>query len=105
MIYLTVDVQNAVELIKALKNEDHLSLVEYAKDATISYEFLGQIAYKMRKAGILGSMRGPGGGYFLKNYDVTLLDLVKVFKRKREAQECELLSQIHAAFDGIRILQ
>lgn len=36
-----------------------------AAEENISPEFLEQIFFKMKKAGIIGSVRGPGGGFLL----------------------------------------
>jgi len=36
-----------------------------AADENISPEFLEQIFFKLKKAGVIGSVRGPGGGFIL----------------------------------------
>ncbi|HOA35036.1 MAG TPA: Rrf2 family transcriptional regulator [Bacillota bacterium] len=42
-----------------------LSLKEIAKSEKISYQFLEQIFPDLRKAGLVGSVRGARGGYYL----------------------------------------
>jgi Rrf2 family iron-sulfur cluster assembly transcriptional regulator len=37
-----------------------------AEEESISPEFLEQIFFKLKKAGIINSVRGPGGGFVLK---------------------------------------
>ena len=46
----------------------------------ISQRYLEQIFQKLRRAGIVGSKRGPSGGYFLgkKPEDITLADVIRV---------------------------
>lgn len=46
----------------------------------ISQRYLEQIFQKLRKAGIVGSKRGPTGGYFLgkKPEDITLGEVIRI---------------------------
>ena len=46
----------------------------------ISQRYLEQICQKLRKAGIVGSKRGPTGGYFLgkKPEDITLGEVIRI---------------------------
>lgn len=46
----------------------------------ISPRYLEQIFQKVKKAGIIGSKRGPSGGYFLtkKPEEITIGDIVKI---------------------------
>ena len=46
----------------------------------ISQRYLEQIFQKLRRAGIVGSKRGPSGGYFLgkKAEDITLAEVIRV---------------------------
>jgi Rrf2 family protein len=46
----------------------------------ISQRYLEQIFQKLRRAGIVGSKRGPSGGYFLgkKPEDITIGEIVRV---------------------------
>lgn len=50
----------------ALQEEDGLlSLTELAKRQDISLPYLEQLFVKLRRAGLVDSVRGPGGGYKL----------------------------------------
>jgi len=46
----------------------------------ISKRYLEQIFQKLRRAGIVGSKRGPSGGYFLgkKSEDITIGEVIRV---------------------------
>ena len=46
----------------------------------ISQRYLEQIFQKLKRAGIVGSKRGPSGGYFLgrKPEDITLAEVIRV---------------------------
>tara|TARA_B100000614_G_scaffold238020_1_gene236609 strand:- start:424 stop:888 length:465 start_codon:yes stop_codon:yes gene_type:complete len=48
-----------------------------AAEENISPEFLEQIFFKLKKAGIIGSVRGPGGGFMLEKEpeDITVKDI------------------------------
>lgn len=43
-----------------------------AADENISPEFLEQIFFKLKKAGVIGSVRGPGGGFILDREPATI---------------------------------
>ena len=46
-------------------SEEHLSLADIASRQKISQQYLEQLFVKLRRAGIVQSMRGPSGGYRL----------------------------------------
>jgi Rrf2 family transcriptional regulator, iron-sulfur cluster assembly transcription factor len=48
-----------------------------AADEEISPEFLEQIFFKLKKQGIIGSVRGPGGGFVLEQSpsDISIKDI------------------------------
>jgi Rrf2 family iron-sulfur cluster assembly transcriptional regulator len=43
----------------------HVSLVDIAEAQNISVAYLGQLFANLRSAGLVASVRGPGGGYHL----------------------------------------
>ena len=45
------------------KNEEKVSINTLSEDEEISSVFLEQIFFKLKKAGIVQSVRGPGGGF------------------------------------------
>lgn len=47
------------------KSEDLMSLAEIAKRQDLSLPYLEQLFVKLRRAGLVEAVRGPGGGYRL----------------------------------------
>ncbi|GHV00156.1 HTH-type transcriptional regulator IscR [Spirochaetia bacterium] len=88
----------SLALAKLGKDGSPVSINILSEQEDISSVFLEQIFFKLRKAGIVGSVRGPGGGfYFARELDkLTLkeilgaagedLDMVACDKSK---QDCE----------------
>ena len=55
----------ALAEVQAAKSEDLMSLAEIAKRQDISLPYLEQLFVKLRRAGLVEAVRGPGGGYKL----------------------------------------
>jgi Rrf2 family iron-sulfur cluster assembly transcriptional regulator len=51
-------------LAKLGKSGDPISINTLSEEENISSVFLEQIFFKLRKAGIVSSVRGPGGGFY-----------------------------------------
>ena len=68
------DVQYALVLLKEVRSGygDVVSLQSVADKHKISVLFLEQVGRRLRVAGYLVSVRGPGGGYVLKKKDLAL---------------------------------
>jgi Rrf2 family iron-sulfur cluster assembly transcriptional regulator len=56
-----------------------VSIKYIAEREEISPEFLEQIFFRLRKAGVIGSVRGPGGGFYFARplAEITLLDILE----------------------------
>ncbi len=56
-----------------------VSLAEFSERQTISLSYLEQLFSRLRKAGLLDSVRGPGGGYLLRGQAVLwcVADIIK----------------------------
>lgn len=71
-------------MINLAKNggDKSLSLAKIAKEEKISLGYLERIFSKLKKAGIVKSERGVGGGYVLvkKPEDISILDIVKTLE-------------------------
>lgn len=56
----------AVIELASEKSRQPLSLLAISESQNISLSYLEQIFARLKKAGIVDSAKGPGGGYFLK---------------------------------------
>lgn len=54
------------------RNEDLTSLAEISKRQDISLPYLEQLFVRLRRAGLVDSVRGPGGGYRLARSPETI---------------------------------
>jgi Rrf2 family protein len=57
----------------------HISLREIASRLKLSENYLRQLFMDMRKAGLIDSVRGVGGGYFLNAHptQISILDIIE----------------------------
>ncbi len=53
----------ALAEVQAVKPDDLMSLAEIARRQDISLPYLEQLFVKLRRAGLVEAVRGPGGGY------------------------------------------
>jgi Rrf2 family iron-sulfur cluster assembly transcriptional regulator len=75
----------------ALHNGDHtVSLAEISERQDISLSYLEQLFAKLRKAGLVVSMRGPGGGYQLNGSpaEIVIADIIKAVDESVDATRC-----------------
>ncbi len=71
----------AVVNLAAVTNNEPLSISQIAKKEQLSPEFLEQIFFRLKKAGLIRSIRGPKGGFVLNRKPAeinvkTILDAV-----------------------------
>jgi Rrf2 family iron-sulfur cluster assembly transcriptional regulator len=66
-------------LAEASPNGKPVSIKFISEREDISAEFLEQIFFRLRRAGVIGSVRGPGGGfYFARSLDhISLMDILE----------------------------
>lgn len=66
-------------LARDSKNGKPVSIKTIAEHEDISAEFLEQIFFKLRRAGLIRSVRGPSGGFFFAKAleSITLLDILE----------------------------
>jgi Rrf2 family protein len=98
--------------------EEKFLIKEISEACSIPKKFLEAILLELNRAGILGSKKGKGGGYFLrkKSKEINLAEVVRLFdgaialvpcatyKYYERCAECkdELTCSIRHAFLGIR---
>jgi Rrf2 family iron-sulfur cluster assembly transcriptional regulator len=68
-----------------------VSLAEIAARQDISQEYLEQLFLKLRKAGLVDSSRGPGGGYRLARTadDIWIYDIIAAVDEPMKMTRCE----------------
>ncbi len=95
-------------LAEVSKSQKPVSLQKIAEIEGLSQEFLQQIFYKLRKAGIINASRGPGGGFSLNRspeeisaYDVLsavgeTLEIVPCTSYRGSMSSCEKFARCDA---------
>ncbi len=70
--------RSALYLAKRSQEGVPVSIREISEHEDISADFLEQIFFRLRKNGLVSSVRGPGGGFFLSRppESISLLDLL-----------------------------
>jgi Rrf2 family iron-sulfur cluster assembly transcriptional regulator len=69
-----------------------VSIKTIASEEGVSPEFLEQIFFKLKKDGIISSMRGPGGGFILNRdvSEISVLDILKALDESTTLVPCVL---------------
>ncbi len=69
----------AIALARMSVGTTPVSIKTISEAETISPEFLEQIFFRLRKAGLISSVRGPGGGFFFARplSEILLKDVVE----------------------------
>jgi Rrf2 family transcriptional regulator, iron-sulfur cluster assembly transcription factor len=72
-----------------------LALHKIAEKEEISAEFLQQIFFKLRKAGLIAAFRGPGGGFFLSkgSNEISVLEILEAAGESLELSPCALAKE------------
>ncbi|MGD9965340.1 MAG: Rrf2 family transcriptional regulator [Hyphomonadaceae bacterium] len=72
-------------------DERAVPLQEVARRQEISLSYLEQLFAKMRRAGLVSGVRGPGGGYRLARGPerVTIADIIEAVNEPIKATRCE----------------
>lgn len=80
----------AIALAKMSDGATPISIKTISEAEDISPEFLEQIFFKLRKAGLISSVRGPGGGFFFAKplSSILLRDIVEASGEGMELSAC-----------------
>ena len=73
-----------------------IRLAEIAERQEIALNYLEQIFAKLKKAGIVGAVKGPGGGYYIANgaNSTKVLDIVEAVEESLKMTACSPTSTI-----------
>ncbi len=79
-------------MMHIVMNKDHvpISITEIAEHQNISVAYLEQIFCKLRRAGLVKSVRGPGGGYYLgqDGESITVLSIINAVDEDLDPRQC-----------------
>ncbi|HWR11401.1 MAG TPA: Rrf2 family transcriptional regulator [Rectinemataceae bacterium] len=81
----------AILALAADSSKDNpMALHIIAENEQISAEFLQQIFFKMRKAGLIAAYRGPGGGFYLlkDKSEISVLSVLEAAGESMELSPC-----------------
>lgn len=80
----------ALTNLAASGNERPKSIKTISAEEEISAEFLEQIFFKLKKAGIINSVRGPGGGFVLngKPDDISVRSILEAVEEGLDITPC-----------------
>ena len=85
------------------ETEKPVTLAEISDRQAISLSYLEQLFSRMRRGGIVKSIRGPGGGYHLakKHQEITVKDIITAVDEEIDATQCSGKENCH---DGGRCI-
>lgn len=74
-------IRAVLELTRNLEAGEKAGVTELANTLQVPQHFLAKVLQHLVKSGIISSVKGPGGGFFLSetNMDHTLADIVLLF--------------------------
>lgn len=80
----------AMALAAGSSRENPVSIKTISGKESISQEFLEQIFFRLRRAGIVGSVRGPGGGFYFARplEEISLLEILEASGEKLGIAPC-----------------
>jgi Rrf2 family iron-sulfur cluster assembly transcriptional regulator len=72
-----------------------VSIKKISKEEEISAEFLEQICFRLKKAGLIRSVRGPGGGFMLNREpeDISMYDIFAAVGEGADIAPCILTDE------------
>ncbi len=74
-----------------------VNLADISRRQNISLSYLEQLFGKLRRADLVCSLRGPGGGYFLSRADreISVMDIVRAVDDDLDATQCHGKTDCH----------
>jgi len=74
-----------------------VTLTDIATRQTISLSYLEQLFARLRKAGMVKGVRGPGGGYTLSRnaYDINIAEIIEAVDEPVDSTKCGGKSNCH----------
>lgn len=81
----------SLALAQLERNGSPVSINSLSEEENISSQFLEQIFFRLRKAGIVSSVRGPGGGFYFAQplEKVTVKEILDAVGEDLELRSCD----------------
>ena len=76
-----------------------VTIRELSDSTGLSASYLEQIFARFRRAGIVSSVRGPGGGYHLDTHDLAVSDVIRAVS----TGATDFLEPVFVALDNVKI--
>jgi Rrf2 family iron-sulfur cluster assembly transcriptional regulator len=85
-----------IAVLEADRKKQPIRLAEIAQRQNIALNYLEQIFAKLKKAGLVSAVKGPGGGYFIANgaNGTKILDIVEAVDESLKMTACSPTSTI-----------
>ena len=79
------------------ETEKPVTLADISERQSISLSYLEQLFSRMRREGIVKSVRGPGGGYHLAktHQEITVKDIITAVDEEIDATQCSGKENCH----------
>jgi Rrf2 family iron-sulfur cluster assembly transcriptional regulator len=86
----------AIVYLAMASNARPISINTISEDEKVSSEFLEQIFFKLKKAGLIRSIRGPGGGFVLnkKPWEISVKDILDAVGETGGLTPCTLRRKV-----------
>jgi Rrf2 family iron-sulfur cluster assembly transcriptional regulator len=104
-MYLNESERNAITILKELNHTTPVKLDEVVQKFKLSGHFAYQIARKLRNAGLVKTVRGPGGGFCLNKENITVLDVSDVMTPKTKVRQFDIDDHIRKALSSVMVVQ
>lgn len=99
---ITTSVKYAALLVNEANKREFFKLKNFCEKQSISLHYMEQMGRKLVGAEILGSKRGPGGGYYVKKERVSVYDIITcISDAKKYETESALGRAVAKALDSI----
>ncbi len=89
----------ALAIVGHLSGKGVISSASICKSLDVSVSYIEQVVALLKKADIVTATRGPNGGYYLKNPNATVADVVRSVNPS--AFECGRNQRLHSMLEKV----
>jgi Rrf2 family iron-sulfur cluster assembly transcriptional regulator len=81
-------VMAVIDMAYSVNKEQPITLADISLRQNIALSYLEQIFNKLKKAGIVKAIKGPGGGYLLTDYNFEIARIIDAVEENLEMTRC-----------------